>query len=241
MVRGGPPLRRPFQVADLQTGSLQVPPTEFTSLLEDLRAAAIRLALAAVDHRPLAGAGGLDRCYHIPGCDWSDGVPSPRGRPPLRGASPAGRSTAASRSSPRRSWHPSRKGPTGSRPKRPLITPQAASAPPPVPVRPSPARPFARGAGRALSPSQSLRSCSEICRYFAALTAWLRIVLNYASTSSTISVNRETFWSTRSILRSASTFRDLKRLMPAASSKTIRRAETFACRIWSTRPCSMMQ
>jgi len=36
-------------------------------------------------------------------------------------------------------------------------------------------------------------------------------------------------------------FGNLKRLMPAASSKTIRRAETFACRIWSTRPCSMMQ
>jgi hypothetical protein len=33
----------------------------------------------------------------------------------------------------------------------------------------------------------------------------------------------------------------LCRLLPAASSKTSRRAEALACRICSTRPCSMMQ
>jgi hypothetical protein len=46
---------------------------------------------------------------------------------------------------------------------------------------------------------------------------------------------------TRSSLRKVSVFFALKRLMPAASSKIVRRSLVDACKRTSTLPCSMMQ
>ena len=59
------------------------------------------------------------------------------------------------------------------------------------------------------------------------------------STSSTMSESRSRFCSTRSSRRSASIFLALKRLMPAASSKIMRRSRAEDCRRTSTLPCSM--
>src|SRR5437762_2745112 len=55
-----------------------------------------------------------------------------------------------------------------------------------------------------------------------------------------MSRSRCRFCSTRSSRRSDSIFLTLKRLIPAASSKIIRRSSVDACKSASTRPCSMM-
>ena len=76
-------------------------------------------------------------------------------------------------------------------------------------------------------------------RYRLALTAWLLSVASRLPISSTMSLRRSMFWSTRTNRRSASTFLALNREIPAASSKIPRRSLAEACRSRSTLPCSI--
>ena len=102
-------------------------------------------------------------------------------------------------------------------------------------------------ASRSLNRRQSTRptcvrsSCSRsVCSlYRRALPAWARTPRRRLSTSSTMSDNRSRFWSTRSSRRRASSFLSLKRLMPAASSKIMRRSLAEDCKSTSTLPCSI--